>query len=218
MSGTTSPFMLPEAARAWQAKVRPFVAALIPHEVEAELALGVLPKSVVQEHRAQAAELRLAWMDVPRAHGGLELPRLVQAAIWEELGRVTNALAWAFCEPQRWMFEACDEAQIERWILPLARGTRTEAYAITEEGAGSDVASLKATARREGGSYVLNGEKWYVTGANKADFLIFQGRLHDGEPLPVLRRSRPAGHRARRAAPPSATISRPTIRSTASTT
>ncbi|MFO1035638.1 MAG: acyl-CoA dehydrogenase family protein [Geminicoccaceae bacterium] len=181
MSETTSPFTLPEAARAWQAKVRPFADALIPHEVEAEMAGGSLPKEVVERHRAMAAELRLAWMDVPREHGGLELPSLVQAAVWEVLGRVTNALAWVFSEPQRWMFAACDQAQIERWILPLAKGTRREAYAITEEGAGSDVATLRATARRDGDEYVLDGEKWYVTGGNKADFLIFQARLDGGD-------------------------------------
>jgi alkylation response protein AidB-like acyl-CoA dehydrogenase len=102
-----------------------------------------------------------------------------QVAIWEQLGRVTNALSWCFSEPQSWMFDACTEEQIENYILPMMRGEKKDCYAITESGPGSDVASLTATAERSGDEYILNGEKWYVTSANFAHFFWFQARVSD---------------------------------------
>ena len=69
---------------------------------------------------------------------------------------------------------------MERWVLPTIAGELTEAYAISEENAGSDVAALTATARRDGEEYVLNGVKWHVTSANLADYLFFQGVLTEG--------------------------------------
>jgi alkylation response protein AidB-like acyl-CoA dehydrogenase len=58
-------------------------------------------------------------IDVPKRWGGLELPLVEQVAIWEQLGRVTNALSWCFPKPQKWMFEACSDEQIEAYILPM---------------------------------------------------------------------------------------------------
>jgi alkylation response protein AidB-like acyl-CoA dehydrogenase len=77
------------------------------------------------------------------------------------------------------MFEACSEEQIRRFILPLMSGERKECYAITESGSGSDVA-IETKARRDQGGYRIDGEKWYVTSANHADYFILQARLADG--------------------------------------
>ncbi len=174
-------YHLPESVLAWQAKVRAFVDdELIPHEVEAEMNEGELPPEIVARHADIARQLGLSRMDVPEARGGLALGTLEQAVVWEQLGRVTNALGWCFSEPQRWMFEACSEDQIERYLLALMNGRRHECYAITEADAGSDVEAIQATARPADSDYLLDGEKWYVTGANKADFCIFQARLAAG--------------------------------------
>jgi acyl-CoA dehydrogenase len=178
-------FELPPEARDWQARVRAFVdRELIPWEVEAELNAGEIPAEVRARHRATAQDLGLSAMDVPRARGGLGLDTVTQVAIYEQLGRVTNALGWCFSEAHRWMFEACDEAQIERYVAPLMAGARHECYAITEAESGSDVAGIAATARRVadsgGDAYILDGEKWYVTSANFADFCVFQAKIADG--------------------------------------
>ena len=53
--------------------------------------------------------------------------------------------------------------QLERFVVPTIRGEREECYAITEEGAGSDVEAIEATAMRDGDAYILNGVKWHVT-------------------------------------------------------
>lgn len=176
---------LDPGALEWQAKARELADLLQPFEVEAELNEGVLPEAVRKRHKARAIELGFSAMDVPRAHGGLELTIVEQVAVWEQLGRVTNALAWCFAEPQSWMFEACTEEQIERYVLPLMRGEKHDCYAITEAGPGSDVASLEATATRDRDGYRLDGEKWFVTSANLADYYWFQARLPEegGEAL-----------------------------------
>ena len=175
-------YPLPETARAWQEKIRRFVdEELIPHEIEAEMNDGELPKDIRDGHYKAAQEFGLAGMDAPKDRGGLELTNLEQVAIYEQLGRATNALGWCFSEAHKWMFEACSEEQIERYVLPIMRGERHECYAITEAESGSDVDGISATAKRDGGDYVIDGEKWYVTSANHADFFILQAKLDGGE-------------------------------------
>ena len=164
----------------WQKKARDYADNYLqPHEVEAELNEGVLPKEITQRNKARAIELGFTTIDVPKDYGGLELSKTEQVAIWEQLGRVTNALSWCFPEAQSWMFKACSEEQIEKYILPMMRGERKDCYAITESGSGSDVANLESTAKKSGDDYILNGEKWYVTSGNLADFFWFQAYLPD---------------------------------------
>ena len=173
---------LSESAAEWQRKAREYADEyLMPHEVEAELNNGELPAAIHKRNKARAIELGFSAIDAPRDYGGLELPMVEQVAIWEQLGRVTNALSWCFSEPQSWMFEACTEDQIDRYVLPMMRGERKDCYAITESGPGSDVNAIDATAVRDGNDYVLNGEKWYVTSANLADFFWFQARLPEDD-------------------------------------
>ena len=166
---------LSDSAVEWQQKAREFAVTMLqPHEVEAELNNGELPPDVRAAHKRRAIELGLSAMDVPKSYGGLELPIVEQVAVWEQLGRVTNALSWCFAEPQSWMFDACSKSQIENYVLPLMRGEKHDCYAITEAGPGSDVSALEATAEKTDNGYRLNGEKWFVTSANLADYFWFQ--------------------------------------------
>ena len=166
----------------WQGRAREFAEDVLkPHEVDAELNNGELAPELRKKHKKLAIELGFSAMDVPKSHGGLQLSIVEQVAVWEQLGRITNALAWCFAEPQSWMFEACSAGQIERYVLPLMRGEKHDCYAITEEGPGSDVASLTATAEATGDGYRLHGEKWFVTSANLADYYWFQAVLPSEE-------------------------------------
>src|SRR6056297_1035746 len=65
-----------------------------------------------------------------------------------------------------------DFALVERELLPAVRGERMDALAMTEPDAGSDVRGMKCTARRDGGDWVLNGTKHFISGADHADFVI----------------------------------------------
>jgi acyl-CoA dehydrogenase len=172
--------LLDKTAAEWQRKARQFAEEeLIPFEVEAEMNAGVLPDEVRKRHKRLAAELGFSSMDAPRHYGGLDLRNVDQVAVWEQLGRVTNALCWCFSEPHKWMFEACNEDQLQRYVLPLMSGARKECYAITESESGSDV-HIDTTATRSAGGYLIDGEKWYVTSANHADYFFLQAKLADG--------------------------------------
>ncbi len=168
-----------------QARARAFTDELIPFEVEAELNGGDLQKDVVAAHKARAIELGLYATNMPARLGGQGCTALQQVLVQEQVGRVTNALAWVVATPPSWLPAVATDYQLERFVLPTVRGEREECYAITEEGAGSDVDGIVATARKDGDQYVLNGEKWHVTSYNSADYAFFQGKLtggeHDGE-------------------------------------
>jgi acyl-CoA dehydrogenase len=163
-----------------QARAATFADELIPLEVTAELNHGELPKDVTAGHAARARELGLCATNMPRELGGMGYTALQQVLVQEQGGRVTNALAWAASTPPSWLPPVATPFQLEKYVRPAIRGEREECYAITEEGAGSDVDAIEATARRDGDDYLLTGEKWHVTSYNTADFAFFQGKLAGG--------------------------------------
>jgi alkylation response protein AidB-like acyl-CoA dehydrogenase len=163
-----------------QARARTFADEVIPHEEAAELAGGELPAHVTAAHDARARELGLCATNMPRELGGGGCSTLQQVLVQEQVGRVTNALAWAASTPPSWLPAVATPDQTERYVRPAIRGEREECYAITEEDAGSDVAAIEATARRDGDDYVLSGVKWHVTSFNSADFAFFQAKLEGG--------------------------------------
>lgn len=171
---------LDSTASAWQDKARRFAEQeLIPCEVEAEMNGGVISDEARYRHKKLAIALGFSSMDVSAEYGGQAMRTLDQVAVWEQLGRVTNALCWCFSEPHQWMFEACNEDQLKRYVLPLMSGERKECYAITESESGSDV-RIDTTASPCEGGYRINGEKWFVTSANHADYFFLQARLAEG--------------------------------------
>jgi alkylation response protein AidB-like acyl-CoA dehydrogenase len=164
-----------------QARARLFADELIPLEAEVELAGGELPAGAEAAHKKRAIELGLYASNMPTSVGGGGCTSLQQVLIQEQVGRVTNALAWVVATPPSWLPEVATPDQTDRYVIPAARGERDECYAITEEGAGSDVDAIQATARRDGSDYLLNGVKWHVTSFYAADYAFFQGKLTDGE-------------------------------------
>ena len=165
---------------ALQARARAFTDELIGFELEAETHDGVLPEEVTKAHHERAIELGLSSTNMPTSVGGQGCTTLQQVLVQEQVGRVTNGIAWCCATPPSWWPEVANDLQRERWLLPTVRGEMAECYAITEEGAGSDVADLTATARREGDDYVLDGVKWHVTSFNEAAYVFFQAVLTTG--------------------------------------
>jgi acyl-CoA dehydrogenase len=164
-----------------QARARAFVDELIPYEEEAELHDGELPPDVDARFRSRALELGLHATNMPKELGGGGLSMLQQVLVQEQGGRATNALAWVMGTPPAWLPPVATPDQIERYVVPAIRGEKEECYAITEEGAGSDVDAIVATARRAGDDYILDGVKWHVTSYNSSSYAFFQAKLTDGE-------------------------------------
>ena len=163
-----------------QAKARDFVDELIPYEVEAELSGGRLPDDVLDRSVKLIGEMGFEAINMPKELGGGGFTSLQQVLVQEQVGRATNALAWLIHTPASWLPQVATPYQMERWVLPTIRGEKRECYAITEEGAGSDVDAIRGTARREGDDYVLSGVKWHVTSFNHSKYVFFQAKLADG--------------------------------------
>jgi acyl-CoA dehydrogenase len=171
---------LSEEDRQIQARARGFADELIPFEERAELSGGELPADVTTAHAKRARELGLHAANMPEELGGGGCTTLQQVLVQEQVGRVTNALGWVAATPPSWLPAVATPDQIERYVRPAIAGEREECYAITEEGAGSDVDAIEATAARRDDYYLLNGIKWHVTSFNTADFAFFQARLQGG--------------------------------------
>lgn len=100
------------------------------------------------------------------------------------------------------LFQWADEDQKQRFLKPQARGERIACFGLTESGAGSDVAGITSTARREAGEYILNGEKMWISLATKADHVLWVARSspaakdpHDGLSAFLVELNRPGVRR-----------------------
>jgi len=164
-----------------QARARGFVDELIPFEEEAEANNGEVPPEVDARFRARALALGLHATNMPRELGGGGCSMLQQVLVQEQGGRATNALAWVMGTPPAWLPPVATPDQIERYVIPAIGAVKEECYAITEDGAGSDVDAIVATARRDGDDYILDGVKWHVTSYNSAAFAFFQAKLTSGD-------------------------------------
>jgi len=163
-----------------QGRARAFTDELVGFEQEAEENGGRLPDEVTKAHHERAIELGLYATNMPVSVGGPGCTALQQVLVQEQAGRVTNGIAWCMATPPSWWPEVANQHQRDRWLLPTVRGEKEECYAITEEGAGSEVSDLAATARRDGDHYVLDGVKWHVTSFHEADYIFFQAVLTTG--------------------------------------
>lgn len=151
--------------------VRSFVEnEIYPHEAEVERS-GEVPPEIAEQIKQKTIELGFYACNFPEEVGGAGLSHVDFALVERELGRGSMALTHFFGRPQN-ILMACDADQRERYLLPAVRGERMDALAMTEPGAGSDVRGMKCSAVRDGGDWVLNGTKHFISGADHADFII----------------------------------------------
>ncbi len=121
-------------------------------------------------------EMGLMGVPVPEKYGGAGLGEMGYAVLLEELGRVSNSIATTvgahtgLVLNPLWIFGT--EEQKEKYLVPLARGEKIGAFALTEPNAGSDAASIQTRAVKEGDSYVLNGTKIFTTNGGIADVIL----------------------------------------------
>ncbi len=151
--------------------VRGFVEnEIYPHEQIVERT-GQVPQEVYENIKRKTIELGFYACNFPEDVGGAGLTHLDFALVERELGRGSMALTHFFGRPQN-ILMACTGDQRERYLLPAVRGERMDALAITEPDAGSDVRGMKCSAVRDGGDWVINGSKHFISGAEHADFFI----------------------------------------------
>jgi alkylation response protein AidB-like acyl-CoA dehydrogenase len=163
-----------------QARARRFADEVLqPLELECEEHDGLTPESAAAAKQA-VLDHDFHAINHSVADGGRGYDTFQVMLIEEQWGRVTNAL-WDIPWRPSIPLAAGTEEQRERFLRPACRGERRDAYAITEEGAGSDVAMVATTARQDGADWVLDGEKWHVTSGDVADLLLVHAHV-DGDP------------------------------------
>ena len=159
---------------------------LYVHEDSVESTGGHLDTSIQRDLEHAARDAGLWASNMPAEWGGAGLSVLERMIVQEQIGRATNCL-WDFCWWPANVLAYGTDAQRERYLLPVIRGERRDAFAVTEAEAGSDPGGVATTATREGSGWRLDGEKWFVTCGDVADFLIVHANAGpDREPTLFL--------------------------------
>ena len=173
-------FALAEEHRMVQNMVREFaqreVAPIIKeYDRKQEMAPFILPRM---------AELGILGVCLPLRYGGQGMDYIALGLVCEELEAVDSTLRVVMSVHvglnSLGLFQWASEEQKQRLLAPQARGEKIACFGLTEPGAGSDVAALTSTARRDGASYLLNGEKMWISLATKAHHALVVARTNPG--------------------------------------
>ncbi len=170
------PFFTPDH-ELFRKSVRDYVATKLRPNAEAWEEEGIFPRSVFQELGA----LGFLGIRVPESYGGSGLDFWYTTAFAEELARSTMAglnmavmVQTDMATPIIW--EIGDDYHKRNFGVPAATGEAIAALGVSEPNAGSDVASIRTTARRDGDDYVINGQKTFITNGTRADFITLAVR------------------------------------------
>jgi len=174
-------FAIPEDVR----EIRSRVAAFVDDVVKpAETDIGARPFfDIVKELQAEARAAGLWCPFVPVEYGGMGLGHLANAIVQIEIGRSFSHLgAWALncMGPQdATMLTLIDhgtDEQKARYLVPLVNGDIRICFSMTERAAGADATGMQTTAVRHGSTWVLNGEKWFTSGAGISQVALVMAR------------------------------------------
>jgi alkylation response protein AidB-like acyl-CoA dehydrogenase len=191
-------FQLNEEQRMAQQMVRDFVqkeVAPIIKEADRkqEMAAFILPRM---------AELGILGICLPARYGGQGMDYITLGLVCEELEAVDSTLRVVMSVHMGLnslgLLQWGTEEQKQRFLAPQGRGEKVACFGLTEAGAGSDVAAIRSTARRQGSEYVLNGEKMWISLATKAHHCLWVARTdpqaadpHDGLSAFLVEMDRP---------------------------
>ncbi|MET0133557.1 MAG: acyl-CoA dehydrogenase family protein [Kibdelosporangium sp.] len=168
-------FSLTEEQREVRDWVRTFVRKeILPLEPEVlrreRAGLPGLDRSEIRELQLKAKESGFWGVLTPEEYGGMNLGAIMAALLESELGRSFVPFRFGG-SADNILFYANDD-QRETYLKPTIAGDRLSCFAITEPGAGSDARAIRTSARKDGGDWVINGEKTFITGGNEADFTM----------------------------------------------
>jgi acyl-CoA dehydrogenase len=184
--------MVPEDVREIKERIAEFVRREL-HPFEVEIAeRGEIDEERLRALRAKARAAGFSNLNMPREYGGMDLSVVSQVALEEEAGKTTNGLGYMVADRgPRELLDLASPEQIERYVMPVVRGETREAWAITEPEAGSDIKDITTTAVRDGDEWVLDGEKWFVTGGERAGFFIVLAWTGEGQASFLVDRGAP---------------------------
>ncbi|HEY2937926.1 MAG TPA: acyl-CoA dehydrogenase family protein, partial [Gaiellaceae bacterium] len=165
-------FTLTEEQRLIQETVRNFVdARVLPVAVENDINHH-LDMSLIEG----MADLGILGIVIPEEYGGAGLDFVSEALSCEEIERGEAAFRTLISVHvglnSLSLLKYASEEQKQRWLTPQAKGEKLACFGLTEPGAGSDVAAMRTTARREADVYILNGQKNWISYASVADHAL----------------------------------------------
>src|SRR5439155_19421747 len=163
-------FELPETHRHLREAVRDFCEKEVrPHAIEWDKQER-FPKEIVPK----LAEMGLLGIRIPEEYGGAGMDTLAYAICVEEVARVDGSLALTVASHNGLgtghVMTFGSEAQRKKYLPKAARGEWLAAWGLTEPGSGSDAAGMRSTARRDGGDWILNGTKMFITQGSVGGF------------------------------------------------
>ncbi|OPX17920.1 acyl-CoA dehydrogenase, partial [candidate division WOR-3 bacterium 4484_100] len=165
--------ILSEKHREFQARVREFAQKEVAPRAKELDKKEEFPWDLIK----RMAELKLLGIFIPEEYGGAGLDTLCYAIAVEEVGRVCGSTGIFLAAHSSLgvfpIFQAGNEQQKRRWLIPLARGEKIGSFGLTEPNAGSDAAATQTTAKLEGDYYVINGMKRFITSGSVADIIVF---------------------------------------------
>jgi len=129
-----------------------------------------LPDEKLQELREKGKKAGFWGITTPEEYGGANLGSLMRAIILMELGKTIIPFTFGG-EADNILYE-CNEEQKKKYLLPVIEGRRQPCFALTEPSSGSDATNIRTTAVKDGGEWVINGEKTFITYGDKADFAM----------------------------------------------
>lgn len=190
-------FSLDQETVGLRERVRAFLEeVVIPKEKEAATRIDQLD-AITRALQGEARAHRLFLPHMPRELGGLGLSWVQLAIVLEEAGRsLLGPRALNAAAPDEGNIHLLDKVanpeQRKRYLYPLAAGEVRSGFAMTEPmGAGADPTLLKTRAKRKGRGFVLEGRKWFTTGADGAAFFIVLARAEEGPTLFLVDRDTP---------------------------
>ncbi|HLI46107.1 MAG TPA: acyl-CoA dehydrogenase family protein [Geobacterales bacterium] len=166
---------IPEEIEAFRSTIREFSEKYLAPIVNKVEETNEIDEDVFKK----AIELGLVGVGIPPEYDGQGGGSLMMAVMIEEISRFLPAFATAIAVNHLFAYPVLafgSEEQRRKYVTKIAKGEAFAAHANTEPGAGSDVAGIQTTARKEGNKWVINGRKLFITGANRADFLVVSAR------------------------------------------
>lgn len=189
-------FELTEQQRLFQQEVRDFTQKEIAPLADAAEANAEFPAQLFP----MMGDKSYLCLTYPPEYGGPGRSKIAEVIEWEEASRPSLAISGGLAVQSGVATSAIKnhgtEEQKQKYLVPAIKGRKITCFGLSEPNAGSDVAALETTAKREGSKYVLNGNKLYITNGTLCDFATVaaytdKGKRHRGISLFVVDRDAP---------------------------
>ena len=174
-------FTLSEDTELLRREVRKFAEKEIRPHVMTWDEKKIFPRAVMK----QLGEMGMMGIIFPEAYGGAGMGYIEYAVVVEELSRVCGSVGISIAAHNslcsNHIYAMGNEAQKQKYLVPLASGQALGAWGLTEPGAGSDAGAQQTTAKKEGSYWVLNGTKNFITHGTEGDIAVVMARTRPGK-------------------------------------